>query len=109
MRKPDEMERNIQLRATELSYRVCALALCAWTLYNCWQSLVNGTEYQPLPALILCLAGSVQSFSQLAMKQKMVAGDEEYRAPNQLVRTVIFTVIAVVVILAIGTYVLVKV
>ena len=42
------------------------------------------------------------------MKRKMVAGDEEYREPNRLLRTVIASVIAVVLILSIGTYFLVR-
>ena len=38
----------------------------------------------------------------------MAAGDEEYREPNRLLRTVIASVIAVVLILSIGTYFLVR-
>ncbi len=66
-------------------------------------------EYSPLPSLILCLAVCVQRFSQMAMKRKMVAGDEEYREPNKLLRTVITTTVVVVFILSIGTYFLVRV
>ena len=66
-------------------------------------------EYSPLPSLILCLAVCVQGFSQMAMKRKMVAGDEEYRQPNKLLRTVITTTVAVVLILSIETYFLVRV
>ena len=66
-------------------------------------------EYSPLPSLILCLAVCVQGFSQMAMKRKMVAGDEEYRQPNKLLRTVITTTVAVVLILSIGNYFLVRV
>ena len=45
----------------------------------------------------------------MAMKHKMVAGDEEYREPNKLLRTVIATIVAVVLVLSMGTYFLVRV
>lgn len=109
MKKIDEMDRNIQLRSEELGYRVAMLALCAWTLFNSWQTLANGAEHDPLPCLILCLSVCVQSFSQIAMKQKMVADDEEYKEPNKLLQTIIATVVIVAVVLSIGTYFLLKV
>lgn len=66
-------------------------------------------EYSPLPSLILCFAVCVQGFFQMAMKRKMVAGDEEYREPNKLLRAVITLIVVVVLILSIGTYFLVRV
>lgn len=104
----DEMDRDIQFRSEEWGYRVAMLALCAWGLFNCWQTFTSGARYNPLPCLILCLSVSVQSFSQIAIKQKMVAGDEEYKEPNKLVQTIIASVVVVVVILSIGTYFLLK-
>lgn len=109
MKKMDEMDRNIQLHSEEWGYRAVLLSLSVWTLFNCWQSLIYDLEYNPLPSLILCFAVSVHAFSQIAMKQKMVAGDEEYREPNKLVRTVISAIVLVVLILSIGTYFLVRV
>ena len=70
MKQMDEMERSIQLRSEERGYRAAVLALCAWTLFHSWQTLFHGAEYHPLPSLILCFAVSVQSFSQIALKQK---------------------------------------
>lgn len=109
MKKMDEMDRNIQLHSEEWGYRAALLALSAWTLFNCRQSLMHDLEYNPLPSLILCFAVSVQAFSQIAMKQKMVAGDEEYREPNKFLRAVIATIVLVVLILSVGTYFLVRV
>ena len=60
MKKMDEMERSIQLHAEEWGYRAALLSLSAWALFNCWQALMYGSEYSPLPALILCLAVCVQ-------------------------------------------------
>ena len=109
MKKMDEMDRNIQLHSEGWGYRAALLSLSAWTLWNCWQTLMYDLAYNPLPSLILCFAVSVQAFSQIAMKQKMVAGDEEYREPNKLLRTVITTIVVVVLVLSIGTYFLVRV
>lgn len=104
MRKMDEMDRRIQLHAEEFGYRTLMLALCVWTLSNSYQVLVNGAKHEPLPALLLCLAACVQSFSQIAMKQKMVAGDEEYKEPNKLVRMIIGAVVIAAVGLWAGSY-----
>ena len=109
MKKMDEMDRNIQLRSEEWGYRSASLALAAWTLFNCWQTLMNGAAYHPLPGLVLCFAACVQGFSQLAMKQKMIAGDEEYKEPNKLLWTIIISVIAAAIIVSIGTYFVMRV
>ena len=108
MKKMDEMDRNIQLRSEEWGYRVAMLALCAWTLYSSAQALINNAKYNPVPCLIICLASCFQSFSQIAMKQKMIAGDEEYREPNRLLRIVIAAIVIFVIIVSLGTYFLVK-
>ena len=109
MKKMDEMDRNIQLRSEEWGYRVALLALSAWTLFNCWQTLMYDVKHNPLPSLILCFVVCVQGFSQMAMKQKMIAGDEEYREPNKLLRTIIASIVVIVIILSIGTYFLLRV
>lgn len=109
MKKMDEMDRNLQLHSEEWGYRAALLSLSAWTLFSCWQALMHDGEYSPLPSLILCFAVCVQGFSQMAMKRKMVAGDEEYREPNKLLRTAIAAIVAVVLILSIGTYFLARV
>lgn len=102
------MERSIQLHAEEWGYRAALLSLSAWTLFNCWQTLVNDSEYSPLPSLILCLAICVQGFSRMAMKRRMVAGDEEYREPNKLLRAAMVAIVVIVLALSIGTYLLAR-
>lgn len=108
MKKMDEMGRSIQLHAEEWGYRAALLSLSAWALFNCWQTLAHGSEYRPLPALILCLAVCVQGFSQMAMKRRMVAGDEEYREPNKLLWAVVIAIVVIVLVLSIGTYLLAR-
>lgn len=109
MKKLDEMGRNIQLRSQEWGYRAALLMLGAWTFFNCWQTLKNGAAYHPLPGLILCLAVCVQGFSQMVLRRKMVAGDEEYREPNRPLWGVVAAVVAAAIILAAGTYLITRI
>lgn len=104
MKKMDEMDRNILLRSQAVGYRIILLALSLWTLYNCWQTLANGTEYHPIPGLILCFGVCAQSLIQVAMKQKMVSGDEEYKEPNRLLQGILTAVVIAVLLLSLGTY-----
>lgn len=102
------MDRSIQLRSEEWGYRAALLALCIWTLCDMYQSLADHSELDMLPCLILCLVVCVQAFSQMAIRQKMVAGDEEYEEPNGLVHAVILAVIFVTVVLALGVHFLLR-
>ncbi len=103
MKKMDEMDRKIQLHAEEISYRSTLLILSIWTLYNCWQTLVNGEKYNVFPGLIVCLAVSVQNVAQLVIKRKMIDGDEEYREPNKLILAILGCLAVVAIVLFVGT------
>ena len=104
MRKMDEMDRAIQLRSEEWGYKTALFGLCGWTVFNIYQSITKGIELEMLPCLILCLSISVQEFTQLAIKQKMIDVDEEFKEPNKLVQGVILAVVTVIVLLAVGVY-----
>lgn len=104
MKKMDEMDRNIYLRSVEWAYRAAMLALAAWTFYGCYQTLAHGVPHRPLPGLILCLAATVQGFAQMALKQRMTSGDEEYRPPNRLLQTLLASILIAVLILFLGTF-----
>lgn len=109
MKRMDEMDRNIQLRAEEWGYRVAMLALAVWTFYNCFQTLANGAKYSPLPGLIVCLAASVQSFSQMVIKRRMIDGDEEYREPNKPAWMFFAAIVITVLVLSVGTLLMIRV
>ena len=108
MKKMDEMDRNIQLRSEEFGYRAVMLLLCIWTLYNSWQTLAYGATFKPLPCFIVCIAACVQSFSQMAMKRKMTAGDEEYQQPNKLLWTIIGIIVVASILISVGTWLLIR-
>lgn len=102
MKKMDEMDRNIRFRSEELAYKIAVLALAIWTLYESWQTYFNDSKAINLPMYILILVLCVQAFSEMAMKRKMIAGDEEYNEPNKLVWTVIAIVAVIAVVIALG-------
>ena len=104
MKKMDEMERHIQMVAQVWAYRALMLALCLWTLFNCWESLARGAEYRPLPGLLTCAAAGVQGFGMLFLRQKMVEQDEEYREPNRFLRAVAVTILGAVILLWAGVW-----
>jgi len=108
MKKLDEMDRNIQLRSEEIGYKATLLMLSVWTFCDCWQVLVNGAKYRPLPGLIVCFAVCIQGFSQMAMKRNMIAGDEEYHEPNKVVWAIVGVLATAAILLSAGTYFLVK-
>ena len=103
MKKMDEMERNIQLRAKERSYHMILLALGIWTFYNCWQTLQNGASYHPLPGLLVCGGACIQGASQELMKRKMAAGEEGYREPRTLLWASVAAAAVSTVLLAVVT------
>ena len=105
MKKMDEMEQNIVLRSMAWGYRTAAVLLSVWVLYQCWQTLVHDAPYFPIPGFILCCSVCVQGFYQLALRQKMVSGDEEYREPNRLLQSILAALFLSVLILALGTYI----
>lgn len=98
MKKMDEMDRNIQLRAEARGYRAAILALSAYILYNSYQTLANGAPHNPLPSLLLTLPLCVKTFTELALKQRMISGDEEYRPPNLILEYILTSLILTVLI-----------
>lgn len=108
MKNYDEMDRSIQLRSEEIGYKTALSALSLWTLYNIWQTLAGGERFNILPVLISCAAICAQGFAQAAMKQRMVAGDEEYRQPNTALRMIVLAVAIAGIAVALGSYFLMK-
>lgn len=108
MKKMDEMDRDIQLRAEEWGYKTVLLALCSWTILNVYQSLTNHIKLDMLPCLILCLTICVQTLSQMIMKRKMVAGDEEYKEPNKLLYAIVAAIVIAAIVLSLGAFFFMK-
>lgn len=108
MKKMDEMDKNSLLRAQALGYKCTLTLLSLWTFYNCYQVLAHGAKYSPLPGLVVCFAVCIQGFAQMAMKRKMIAGDEEYREPNKILWAIVAVVALAAILLSVGTFFLMK-
>lgn len=104
--KMDEMDRNILLRSESLAYKVAVIALSLWVIFSSYKSLVYNFKYNPLPVLILCLTISVQNFSRIYIKNKMVDGDEDYGKANKFVEIIAFAVSIFAIIIFIGMQVI---
>jgi len=104
MKKMDEMGRNIRLRSEELGFKTAVLALAIWNSYEYGNHLFNGSDNNPLPSLILIAVLCVQWFSEMAMKRKMIIGDEEYKEPNKILWGIISIIAVVAIILPLGAY-----
>lgn len=103
-KKTDETDRQIRLLAEEREYRAMVLALAVWTPYHCWQVPARGGAHDPVPGLIRCLGVSVQSFSQLAIGQKLVEGDPKRQASNRQGQAILLTMAIAAILLWAGAY-----
>lgn len=104
----DEMDRSIQLRSEAIAYKAGILALSLWTIVASYQTLVSKADFQILPVLVLCFATSVQNFSRLAIKNKMIAGDDEYKEPNKFLRFLMLGLVLTALIIFLGTWIFIK-
>lgn len=100
--KMDEMDRNILLRSEGLAYKVAVTSLSLCVIFSSYKSLVYNFKYNPLPVLILCLIISVQNFSRIYIKNKMVEGDEEYGRANKFMEIIALTLSILALIIFIG-------
>ena len=103
-----KLDRHIRARSESLGYKIALVCLAIWTSYESWQTLSNGGTQNILPTMILILASCVQRFSEMAMKRKMISGDEEYKEPNKILRVVIAVIVVTAIIISIGAYLLLK-
>lgn len=100
--KMDEMDRNILLRSEGFGYKVAVMALSLCVIFSSYKSLVYNFKYNPIPVLILCLIISVQNFSRIYIKNKMVDGDEEYGRANKFMEIIALTLSILALIIFIG-------
>lgn len=104
----DEMDRNIQLQSEGIAYKAAILALSIWTIIASYKTIINETNFQILPVLVLCFAMSVQNFSKIAIKHRMVSGDDEYSEPNRLLHFLTIIVVLAAIVIFIGTWLFIK-
>ncbi len=104
MKDYDEMDRSVRLRSESIGFKVLLLGLVVWALYDVWNYWFNSGERETL-AMTLAMAGALtQQLSMRAIKQRMVAGDDEYKESNELFRIIVLSLCALAVIFSFGSY-----
>lgn len=106
MKQMDEMDRNLKLHSEEFGFKTAVLILAVYTLFEGYKNIFNYGSYNPLPGFILITVLCVQRFSEMSMKRKMIAGDDEYKEPNKLLWSIVIGIAVFAVILSIGSFLL---
>lgn len=104
----DEMQKNIKLRSQSYAFKAVLLMLIVWVIYESYGAFVYDKKINILPSLLLEFTITVQYFSELIMKRKMILGDEEYKEPNKVLWNILFIVVTGIVIIMIGNYILIS-
>jgi hypothetical protein len=104
MKQFDEMDRSVRLRSESIGFKVVLLGLAFWILYGMWNYWFNAGEQSVFPALLTTVGVCTQQLSMRAIKQKMVAGDDEYKESNVVLRIIIMSIVVVAIVLSIGAY-----
>ena len=106
----DEMSRSIKLRSESLGYKAAVLCLAIWGLYESWQTFSSGGEHEQniMFMLFVVIATCVQGFSEMAMKRKMISGDDEYKESNKILRSIIAIIVLFALVISVGSYLILK-
>lgn len=104
IKKADEMERNIQLKAIRLAWVYTVLFLVIWVLYESYQARLLSEKVNLIPGALLVSQNLVLILTQLLFRFRMTSGeDEAKKKPFLQAILIIAIVIAVVVALGILT------
>jgi FtsH-binding integral membrane protein len=72
MKKADEMEMQISLKSVRIAWAYSVLFLLVWAIYDFYQ-----TQRLGLPFFLLCSQNAVLILSQMIIKRRVTAGNEE--------------------------------
>ena len=104
-KKPDEMEKSIQLKSIRLAWIFTVIFLVVWGLYENHTAQINNESANLLPVTLLISQNFVLGFSQLFFRFCMTKGGSEEKESllGKIIPIVtIFGII--VVILGLATY-----
>lgn len=108
MKKLDEMDKKIRLKAHSASFKVTLLLLSFWTLYESCVAFMEKQAVRSIPGYILLVAVVFESIYEQILKHRMVEGDEEYKEPNKVLLIIITIIVAIAIILSIGSVLIFK-
>ncbi len=102
MKKMDEMDEYIQLKATSYGCRILLVILDVWILYACWRALASGTQLDMVPVFLTAAAVFIPELMKHYIRRRMTAGDEEYRGsePNEILLILLSAAAAAALVMA---------
>ncbi len=103
MKKLDEMDKKIRLQSQSFSFKIALLLLSFWTIYEGYVAFMEKQAANSISGYILVAVVVFEGIYEQILKHRMVQGDEEYKEPNKAFLTVIAIIVAVAVVLSIGS------
>lgn len=112
IRKRDEMERNILLKAQRNALIYVKSVFLIWSLHEFYKCYTQSASFSLVPIFILCTTLMVEGFFQFFYQKKAVEGDDEYQEPSAardmigiLFMAIIIAVIVIgIIVAAFGTW-----
>lgn len=83
IRKMDEMENAIALKAQRVAIVYVMLMLFCWTLYESYKVYTHHTDLNPFPCFLLVSTTLVQNISQYILIKKATKGCDESEKQNK--------------------------
>jgi hypothetical protein len=110
MKKMDEMGMSIKLRSESLGYKAAKVCLAIWGLYESWQTFSAGGQngFNILPMAVLVVVVCIQGFSEMAMKRKMISGDDDYKESNKILQIVVAVIVIAALVISIGSFIFLR-
>lgn len=100
------MDKKILLQSHSLSFKITLLLLSLWTIYENYVAFMEKQAAHSISGYILVIALVFEGIYEQILKHRMVQGDEEYKEPNKALLTVIAIIVAVALIISIGSILL---
>ena len=76
-KKSDEMEKDIHLKAIQLTWLYTIVFLISWCLYESYTARINGENPNLIPLTLLVSQNFVLFFTQLFFRARMTSGGGE--------------------------------
>lgn len=102
IRKMDEMEKNIALKAQRNALLYMYIILAVWIAREIYRFYADSTVIDLFPVFLLVTIGLVREGSRFFYEKKAVEDDEDYRKENPIYKQVLLGVlIAVIVVIGV--------
>lgn len=102
IRKMDEMEKNIALKAQRNALLYVYVLLTAWIAREIYRFYTDSTVIDLFPVFLLVTIGLVREGSRFFYEKKAVEDDEDYRKENPIYKQILLGVmIAVIVVIGV--------